>query len=104
LPQRPLFWAGLLARASAFANATARLRQDDGTARAGAVDLWVFDRLDRIGDHPTTILGNPRVIDSPIGGVRMNLVNYFKGAIHLARFTRRALSPSEFLKVPAHSR
>jgi hypothetical protein len=34
-------------------------------------------------------------------GVRMNLVNYFKGAIHLSRFTRRALSPSEFLRVPA---
>jgi Concanavalin A-like lectin/glucanases superfamily len=33
-------------------------------------------------------------------GVRMNLVNYFKGAIHLSRFTRRALSPSEFLRVP----
>ena len=34
-------------------------------------------------------------------GVRMNLVNYFKGAIHLSRFTRRALSPSEFLRLPA---
>ena len=33
-------------------------------------------------------------------GVRINLVNYFKGAIHLARFTRRALSPAEFLKLP----
>jgi hypothetical protein len=33
-------------------------------------------------------------------GVRMNLVNYFKGAIHVARFTRRALSPAEFLPVP----
>jgi hypothetical protein len=33
-------------------------------------------------------------------GVRINLVNYFKGAIHLARFTRRALSPTEFLKLP----
>lgn len=33
-------------------------------------------------------------------GVRINMVNYFKGAIHLARFTRRALSPDEFLKVP----
>jgi len=32
-------------------------------------------------------------------GVRMNKVNYFKGAIHLARFTRRALSPAEFLTV-----
>jgi hypothetical protein len=33
-------------------------------------------------------------------GVRMNLVNYFKGAIHVARFTHRALSPAEFLPVP----
>jgi hypothetical protein len=33
-------------------------------------------------------------------GVRMNLVNYFKGAVHATRFTRRALSPAEFLNVP----
>lgn len=33
-------------------------------------------------------------------GVRINRVNYFKGAIHSARFTRRALSPAEFLTVP----
>jgi len=34
-------------------------------------------------------------------GVRINKVFYFKGAVHLARFTRRALSTSEFLKPPA---
>src|SRR5438034_1012734 len=34
-------------------------------------------------------------------GVRINLVDYFKGAIHVARFTRRALMPSEFLKLPS---
>jgi hypothetical protein len=34
-------------------------------------------------------------------GVRINLVDYFKGAIHSSRFTRRALSPAEFMKVPA---
>ena len=33
-------------------------------------------------------------------GVRINLVDYFKGAIHVARFTRRALPPSEFLRIP----
>lgn len=33
-------------------------------------------------------------------GVRINRVYYFKGAVHLARFTRRALSPSEFLAPP----
>jgi len=34
-------------------------------------------------------------------GVRINKVYYFKGAVHLARFTRKALTPSEFLKPPA---
>jgi hypothetical protein len=34
-------------------------------------------------------------------GVRINKVNYFKGAVRLARFSRRALAPAEFLKVPA---
>ena len=33
-------------------------------------------------------------------GVRINLVDYFKGAIHAARFTQRALPPSEFLPIP----
>jgi hypothetical protein len=31
-------------------------------------------------------------------GVRINRVNYFKGAIHLARFTNRPLKPVEFLR------
>jgi Concanavalin A-like lectin/glucanases superfamily len=30
-------------------------------------EVWTFDRLDRIGGHPTTVLGNPRVIDTPVG-------------------------------------
>jgi hypothetical protein len=34
-------------------------------------------------------------------GVRINRVNYFKGAVQRARFTNRALSPSEFLPPPA---
>ena len=33
-------------------------------------------------------------------GVRMNHVNYFKGSVAEARFTSRALSPGEFIKVP----
>ena len=36
-------------------------------------------------------------------GVRINRVDYFKGAIHLARFTRRALAPAEFLRVPTRT-
>ena len=34
-------------------------------------------------------------------GVRINKVNYFKGSVREARFTRRALSPKEFLQLPA---
>lgn len=32
-----------------------------------APEVWTFDRLDRIGGHPTRVLGSPRVIDTPIG-------------------------------------
>jgi hypothetical protein len=32
-------------------------------------------------------------------GMRMNKVFYFKGAVRTARFTRRALSPTEFLRI-----
>jgi hypothetical protein len=35
-------------------------------------------------------------------GVRINKVDYFKGSVREARFTRRALAPEEFLKLPAH--
>jgi hypothetical protein len=32
-----------------------------------AAELWKFDRIDQIGGHKTTVLGHPRVIDSPVG-------------------------------------
>jgi hypothetical protein len=32
-----------------------------------ASETWTFDRIDQIGGHKTTILGDPRVIDSPVG-------------------------------------
>lgn len=34
---------------------------------AQAQTTWVFDNLEQIGGHPVTVLGRPRVIDSPIG-------------------------------------
>ncbi len=34
-------------------------------------------------------------------GVRINRLNYFKGAVFEARFTPRALTPDEFLALPA---
>lgn len=33
-------------------------------------------------------------------GMRMNRVDYFRGAVALARFTPRALTPAEFVKLP----
>ena len=30
-------------------------------------EVWNFDRLDRIGGHPTTLLGKPKLIDTPGG-------------------------------------
>jgi Concanavalin A-like lectin/glucanases superfamily len=33
-------------------------------------------------------------------GVRMNKVNYFHGAVARARFTNKALTPAEFMKLP----
>ena len=31
------------------------------------VELWTFDRLDRIGGHKTIVEGNPKVVESPVG-------------------------------------
>ena len=38
-----------------------------GLAGPRASVTWTFDRLDRIGGHPTTVEGNPKVIATPIG-------------------------------------
>jgi hypothetical protein len=45
--------------------AAGRSQQPRGSG--GDVEEWTFDRLDRVGDHRTTVLGSPRVIDAPIG-------------------------------------
>jgi len=149
-------------------------------------EVWVFDRLDQIGGHPTAVIGHPQVIDTLLGEaiefngvdnilflhvsrfggaeeadtcqaifrldggnrehfhelgqcdqvaalddgkefrryiegaldgatqiqpaprdpgriavvVRMNRRYYFKGEIRMAKFTPRALAPSEFVKLP----
>jgi hypothetical protein len=36
-------------------------------ADAPGQDVWTFDRLDRIGGHAVTVLGHPRVINTPAG-------------------------------------
>ena len=30
-------------------------------------EVWTFDRLENIGGHKTTVLGEPKIIDSPMG-------------------------------------
>ena len=32
-----------------------------------AQEVWVFDRLDKIGGHNVSVLGHPRIIDTPAG-------------------------------------
>jgi putative heme-binding domain-containing protein len=32
-----------------------------------AMEIWTFDRLDNIGGHRTTVRGEPRIVDSPLG-------------------------------------
>lgn len=34
---------------------------------AEAAEVWTFDRLDRIGGHTTKILGEPKVVETPLG-------------------------------------
>src|SRR5262249_56757677 len=41
------------------------VRTSSNAAEEG--EVWTFDRLDRIGGHPTTVLGSPRLIDTPLG-------------------------------------
>ncbi|HEY1240555.1 MAG TPA: LamG-like jellyroll fold domain-containing protein, partial [Bryobacteraceae bacterium] len=36
-------------------------------ARGADGEVWRFDRLDQIGGHPTTILGHPKVVETPLG-------------------------------------
>ena len=49
-------------------------------------------------DEPTAF--KPQGEGAASIGVRMNKVNYFHGAISKARFTNKALTPAEFMKLP----
>jgi hypothetical protein len=35
--------------------------------RTQPAEVWIFDRLDRIGGHPAAILGHPRVVRTAVG-------------------------------------
>src|SRR6476619_635166 len=44
-------------------------------ADAPSSQTWTFDRTDRLGNQPTTVLGHPRVISTPDGAVQFNGVD-----------------------------
>lgn len=52
---------GVLALVSA---ATPQARVQDG--RPSGPEVWIFDRIENIGGLPTTVLGHPHVIDTPL--------------------------------------
>src|SRR5207248_3192920 len=100
----------------------ASLLAASGVILIGAdAELWTFERLHALGEwyHVAAVYdgrefrnyvngvqeGAAQIRLDPQGpgrssiGVRINLVNYFKGAIRAARFSRRALAPAEFLPI-----
>jgi Concanavalin A-like lectin/glucanases superfamily len=75
------------------------------------LDVWhhvamVYDRNEFRSYINGVLEGKEAAHFEPIGpghtsvGVRINKVYYFKGSVEEARFTRRALAPEEFLKLP----
>ena len=69
---------------------------------ATVYDGKVFSNyVNGVQDGKAEVELTPQAAGRAAMGVRMNLVYYFKGAIHSARFTRRALTPAEFLELPS---
>jgi hypothetical protein len=69
---------------------------------AAVYDGKVFSNyVDGVQDGKAEVELAPQAAGRSAIGVRINLVYYFKGAVHSARFTRRALVPAAFLKVPS---
>ena len=69
---------------------------------AAVYDGKVFSNyVDGVQDGKAEVELAPQAAGRSAIGVRINLVYYFKGAVHSARFTRRALAPAGFLKLPS---
>ena len=72
---------------------------------AAVYDGKVFSNyVDGVQDGKAEVELAPQAGGRSAIGVRVNLVYYFKGAVHSARFTRRALAPAEFLTLPSAAR
>lgn len=59
---------------------------------------WFRNYVNGVEQGAAEIHFTPQGAGRTSAGVRINLVDYFKGAIREARMTRRALKPAEFLK------
>src|SRR5436309_8012472 len=35
--------------------------------QVNAPEIWTFDNLEKIGGHPVTVLGHPKIVDAPVG-------------------------------------
>jgi hypothetical protein len=63
-------YLAFLAMISGFANSqspTVPKQADNAAASASEAEVWMFDQTSALGGHPTTVLGHPRVIESPYG-------------------------------------
>ncbi len=94
-----------------FANTTSGSRALMDVELLHPADQWVHVAVTYDGEtYKNYVNGRTQVHSvvklAPMGqgrtsvGVRINKVDYFKGAIRLSRFTRRALPREEFLTVP----
>jgi putative heme-binding domain-containing protein len=66
MPAYPALSATDLENLVAYLASLKPVRVAPARQQAEAV-VWTFDRLDNIGGHKTTVLGQPKVIDSPVG-------------------------------------
>lgn len=62
-----LIGAMLCGMVCAFIGSIEVMPRAAASPRTPPAEVWIFDRLDRIGGYPTAILGHPRVITTPVG-------------------------------------
>ena len=67
MPAYPALTAADVENLVAYLASLRPVRAAPARQAADAAVVWTFDRLDNIGGYKTTVLGAPRVIDSPVG-------------------------------------
>ena len=62
--------------------------------------VWKFDRLDSIGGHKTTVLGEPKVIDSPVGKASSSMASMMVCSSTITRSPAPKLLPGKPSSAP----